>query len=70
MTLRRAICLAAMILLIVVFAQAFSIDLALVWAGDTVLYFEVVSAVMFFIARGHARQMIQMVGQAIRKFAR
>jgi hypothetical protein len=70
MTLKRAICLVALILLIIVFAQGFSIDLAFVWAGDTVLYFEVISAVIFFAARGHVKQIIRMAGRAIRNIAR
>jgi len=69
LTFRRTIYLAVLTLLIVAFAQGFSIDLAFLWAGDTAFYFEVASAVMFFAVRGHAGQMARVVEQKTQKAA-
>jgi len=40
------------------FAQAFSLDLAFVMAGDVAFYCEIAAAVMFVVVRGHIRQSI------------
>ena len=66
LTFKRVIYLAALTLAVMAFAQIVSIDLAFMWAGDMALYFEIASAVMFFVIRGRALQTVHMMGQKIR----
>jgi hypothetical protein len=40
------------------FAQAFSLDLAFLMAGDVALYCEIAAAVMFVVVRGHIRHSV------------
>jgi hypothetical protein len=69
LTFKRVIYLAAVTLAIMAFAQIVSIDLAFMWAGDVAFYFELTSAVMFFVVRGHIRQTVPVMVQKIRAAA-
>ena len=66
LTFKRVIYLAALTLTVMALAQFVTIDLAFLWAGDTLLYFEIASAVMLYAARGHARQILRVAGHRIR----
>src|SRR5580704_9155081 len=66
LTFKRIAYLAALILAIIAFAQIVSIDLAFLWAGDTALYFEIASAVMFFAVRARAQQALHVMERRIR----
>jgi hypothetical protein len=68
LTFRRIVYLAALTLLIIGLAQmGFGVsELTFVWAGDTAFYFELASAVMFLAVRGHAWQMLRIMGQKMR----
>jgi hypothetical protein len=70
MTFKRVIYLAALTLVIIALVQVVTVDVAFMWAGDTVFYFEVASAVMFFAFRVHARQMVRVIGHKMRATAR
>ena len=67
LSFKRVVFLAAVTLLIVGMAYiGFApSELTFVWAGDTAFYLEVVSAVMLFAVRGHARLLVRVIRQRI-----
>jgi hypothetical protein len=69
LTFRRIVYVAAFIVAMLAFAQAFPLDITLIFAGDTALYVEVVSAVLFFAAKGYAYQAATMAMHQIRRTA-
>jgi hypothetical protein len=70
LTFKRVVYLAALAIAIIAFAQIVSLDLAFLWAGDTAFYFEIASAVLFFAARGQARQMLHVAERRLREAAK
>lgn len=63
LTLRRIVYIAAFLVIACAAAQLLSADLAVMFAGDTALYIEIVGFAYFAIARGR-------VGQAVKPAAR
>jgi hypothetical protein len=63
LTLRRVLEFVAIAVLVMAFAQTFPIDLAILFAGDTLMYLEIVVAIR--LAAGRA-QIIAMVRQIAR----
>jgi hypothetical protein len=55
-TWRRVVFVAVLLVAAYAFAQAFSLDLAFLMAGDVAFYCEIAGAVMFVVVRGHIRQ--------------
>jgi hypothetical protein len=52
LTLKRAIMTAGMVLIVIAVAQTLPADIAIIFAGDTMAYFEIASAVMLIAVRG------------------
>jgi len=67
LTFRRIVLFAGLLVLAIGFAQLFTADIAIMFAGDMMLYFDIASAVMFIVARNHLRQILPVVADAIRK---
>jgi len=70
LTFRRIVLFVGLMVLAAAFAQVFTADLAIIFAGDMMLYLEVASAVMLIAARAHFRQILPIVAEAIRKSLR
>ena len=68
-TWRRVFWTAGIALLVIGFAQTIPIEIAFLLAGDTMLYLEVVTAVMLAAARGHVRATLRVTGHAVRTAA-
>ena len=66
LTLRRAVYIAAFLVLLWGFAFLFSADIAIIFAGDTALYFEIASFIYFAIARTHIHRRAEPVIRALR----
>jgi hypothetical protein len=65
--IKHIIWTAGMLVLIVGFTQTFPIELAFIFAGDTMLYFEVVTSVMYFAAQARMRIAADAVKDATRR---
>ena len=63
LTLRRVLELVTIAVLVMAFAQTFPIDLAILFAGDTLMYLEIVVAIRVAAGREH---MIAIVRQIVR----
>ena len=70
LTFRRIILFAGLVVLAIAFAQVFTADIAIIFAGDTMLYFDIASAVMLIVAREHLQQLLPVVADSIRKILR
>jgi hypothetical protein len=64
---RRIIILAGVLLLAAAFSQVFSLDMAFMFAGDTMAYFELFAAVGMIAFRGHARLVLEVSRHRIRE---
>jgi hypothetical protein len=62
-TFRRIVWFAGVLLLAMLFTQVVSLDLALIFAGDAMLYFEVFTVVTLIAVRGHLRVAFEMARQ-------
>jgi hypothetical protein len=60
LTLRRVLEFIAIAILAMAFAQTFPIDLAILFAGDTLMYLEIVVAVRLAAGREHFQQMLRV----------
>jgi len=64
LTLRRVLEFVAIAVLVMAFAQTFPIDLAILFAGDTLMYLEIVVAIRLAAGREHivamARQIVRL----------
>ena len=67
LTFRRVILFAGLVVLAIAFAQVFSADLAIIFAGDMMLYFDVATAVMLIVARERLQHMLPVVAGSMRK---
>jgi hypothetical protein len=67
LTFRRVVLFVGLMVLAAAFAQVFTADVAIVFAGDMMLYFEVATAVMLIVARERLQMMLPVVAAAIRK---
>src|SRR6202166_1295324 len=60
LTLRRVLEFIAIAMLAMAFAQTFPIDLAILFAGDTLMYLEIVVIVRLAAGREHFEQMLRL----------
>ena len=65
----KAVWFAAIVVLVYGLAQTFPLDTALVFAGDTMIYLEIVTAIMFVAARAHVRVTLDVARHRIRDAA-
>jgi hypothetical protein len=66
LTIRRVLEFIAIAMLAMAFAQTFPIDLAILFAGDALMYLEIVVIVRLAAGREHFRQMLRIVAQVAR----
>ncbi len=66
LTLRRVLEFFAIVILALAFAQTFPIDLAILFAGDTLMYLEIVMIVRLAAGREFFRQMLHVAAQLAR----
>jgi hypothetical protein len=66
LTIRRVLEFFAIALLVMAFAQTFPIDLAILFAGDTLMYLEIVTIVRLAAGREHFYQMLRLVARLAR----
>ena len=73
-TLGKVLRILAIVLLAFAFIYMLPVDLAIIYAGDVLGYFEVFTAVSLFVAQGRARTMWRLIrflaGDARRAFAK
>ena len=60
LTLRRVLEFIAIAMLAMAFAQTFPIDLAILFAGDALMYLEIVVAIRLAAGREHVQQMLRL----------
>lgn len=63
LTLRRVLEFVAIVILALAFAQTFPIDLAILFAGDTLMYLEIVVILRLAAGREHFQQMLRLAAQ-------
>ena len=61
LTLRRVLEFVAIAVLVMAFAQTFPIDLAILFAGDTLMYLEIVVAIRLAAGREHVVAMVRQI---------
>src|SRR6266566_113705 len=61
LTLRRVLEFVAIAVLVMAFAQTFPIDLAILFAGDTLMYLEIVVAIRLAAGREHIVAMVRQI---------
>lgn len=61
LTLRRVLEFVAIAVLVMAFAQTFPIDLAILFAGDTLMYLEIVVAIRLAAGREHIVAMLRQI---------
>jgi len=61
LTLRRVLEFVAIAVLVMAFAQTFPIDLAILFAGDTLMYLEIVVAIRLAAGRQHIVAMVRQI---------
>jgi len=61
LTLRRVLEFVAIAALVMAFAQTFPIDLAILFAGDTLMYLEIVVAIRLAAGREHIVAMVRQI---------
>jgi hypothetical protein len=64
-TWRKVVFVAVLLIAAITFAQVFTLDLALLFAGDMAVYCELAAAVSLIVARGHIRQSVQAAKMAL-----
>jgi hypothetical protein len=57
---RKIVILAGILLLTAAFSQVFSLDMAFMFAGDTMAYYELFAAVGMIAFRGHVRLVLEV----------
>ena len=63
LTLRRVLEFIAIAILAMAFAQTFPIDLAILFAGDTLMYLEIVVVIRLAAGREHIQQMLRLAAR-------
>ena len=63
LTLRRVLEFVAIAVLVVAFAQTFPIDLAVLFAGDTLMYLEIVIAIRLAAGREHIVAIVRQIAR-------
>jgi hypothetical protein len=66
LTLRRVVEFVAIAILAIAFAQTFPIDLAILFAGDTLMYLEIVVILRLAAGREHILHMARIAAQPVR----
>jgi hypothetical protein len=66
LTLRRVLEFIAIAILAMAFAQTFPIDLAILFAGDTLMYLEIVVVIRLAVGREHVQQMLRLAARLAR----
>jgi hypothetical protein len=66
LTLRRVLEFVAIAILAMAFAQTFPIDLAILFAGDTLMYLEIVVIIRLAAGREHLQQMLRLAAELAR----
>jgi hypothetical protein len=66
LTLRRVLEFVAIAILAMAFAQTFPIDLAILFAGDTLMYLEIVVAIRLAAGREHFQQILRIAARLAR----
>ena len=66
LTIRRVLEFFVIALLVMAFAQTFPIDLAILFAGDTLMYLEIVTIVRLAAGREHFYQMLRLAARLAR----
>ena len=66
LTVRRVLEFVAIAILVMAFAQTAPIDLALLFAGDTLMYLEFVVMIRLVAGRDHVRAMLRLVARLAR----
>ena len=66
LTLRRVVEFVAIAMLAMAFAQTFPIDLAILFAGDTLMYLEIVVIIRLAAGREHLAHMLRLAAQVVR----
>ena len=66
---RKIVLLVGVFLLTAMIAQMFSLDVAFLFAGDMMAYFELFAIVTMIAARGHVRLLIQISKDWLRRAA-
>jgi hypothetical protein len=64
---RKIVILAGVLLLAAAFSQVMSLDLAFMFAGDTMAYYELFAAVGMIVFRGHVRLVLEVSRHRIRE---
>ena len=67
LTIRRIVIFVGVLLIAAAAAQLLTADLAIVFAGDAMFYFEIATAVYLVAARGHALRGLQIASRVIRQ---
>jgi hypothetical protein len=65
LTFRRIVWFAGILLVTMAFAQFFTIDVAFMFAGDAMIYFEVFALVGLIAVRGHLRVALDLARQRL-----
>ncbi len=68
-TFRKIVLLIGIFLLAAMMAQMFSLDVAFLFAGDVMAYFELFAIVTVIAARGHVRLLLQISKDWLRRAA-
>jgi hypothetical protein len=66
-TIRRIVIFVGILIIAFAAAQLLTFDVALIFAGDTMLYLEIASAVYLVAARGHVRNALQFSARSVRQ---
>lgn len=66
LTLRRVLEFVAIAILAIAFAQTFPIDLAILFAGDTLMYLEIVVIIRLVAGREHLQHALRLAAQLAR----
>lgn len=67
LTFRRIIIFVGILIIAMAAAQLLTADVAFVFAGDAMFYFEIATAVYLVAARGHARHAVRVLARAFRR---
>jgi hypothetical protein len=69
LTFRRIMFIAGLVVLAIGFAQIFTLDTAILFAGNMMVYFDLAALVALIVARQHLQQIVPFAAAAIRRIA-
>jgi hypothetical protein len=67
LTIRRIVIFVGILIIAFAAVQLLTIDVAVMFAGDAMFYFEIASAVYLVAVRGHVRHALQIVARLVRQ---